>query len=371
MNRIACRLHRLTPPALLLALGVVLFRPAIAAGDDSPWETDPYQLGQGLYFPQQGLRVGGYADLHYYDLDDEPRSASIDDLSLIVTKDFGSRWKLLSETDLSEAAIITRRGVSTSDATLEVERLYVDYYSSSAATFRFGKFLTPVGQWNLIHADPLVWTVTRPLSTAAAFSTSANGAMMYGTRTLAQDDLDYTLYVDDTQAIGLATDADSAYGSYGRAGAINPLRNEFDRAAGGQTHYHWHDDQLTIGGSFVAYELRDPRKSYRLGGLDFDWTGSHVELSGEGVYRTPNGAQTPSEYGGYLQAVIPLPDQLFLVGRFEHFRNSTPNVTDNISTVGLNYRGVAGLVFRIERTHASHEYTGLPSGWFASVAVLF
>ena len=107
MNRIACRLHRLTPPALLLALGVVLFRPAIAAGNDSPWETDPYRLGQGLYFPQQGLRVGGYADLHYYDLDDGPRSASIDDLSLIVTKDFGSRWKLLSETDLSEAAIIT------------------------------------------------------------------------------------------------------------------------------------------------------------------------------------------------------------------------------------------------------------------------
>ena len=64
-----------------------------------------------------------------------------------------------------------------------------------------------------------MWTVTRPLSTAAAFSTSANGAMMYGTRTLAQDDLDYTLYVDDTQAIGLATDADSAYGSYGRAGS--------------------------------------------------------------------------------------------------------------------------------------------------------
>jgi hypothetical protein len=73
----------------------------------------------------------------------------------------------------------------------------------------------------------------------------------------------------------------------------------------------------------------------------------------------------------YLQAVISLPNQLFLVGRYEHFRNSTPNVTDNISTVGLNYRGVAGLVFRIERTHASHEYSGLPSGWFASVAVLF
>ncbi len=371
MDRIRCCPRRSARRALLVALGVVLFRPAIAAETGSSWETDPYQLGQGLYFPQQGLRVGGYADLHYFGLDNYIKSASVDDLSLIVTQDIGTRWKLLSETDLNDAVTLTERGIDASDATLEIERLYADYYASSAATFRFGKFLTPIGQWNLIHADPLVWTVSRPLSTAAAFSTGANGAMMYGTRALAQDDLDYSLYVDDTRALGLAKDADAAYGSYGAAGAINPLRNEFDRAAGGQAHYHLHDDQLSLGVSFVTYQLRDPLKNYRLGGLDFDWLGSGIELSGEAVYRTADGPQTPSEYGGYLQAVVSLPDQLFLVGRYEHFRNSTPDVTDNISTVGLNYRGLPGLVFRIERTHDSHDYSGLPSGWFASVAVLF
>jgi hypothetical protein len=371
MNGRFARLHRLTQLALTLALGVVLFRPAIAAGADSAWEPEPYQLGQGLYFPQQGLRVGGYADVHYFGLDNYAKSASVDDLSLILTEDIGSRWKLLSETDLSDAVTLTGRGGSTSDASLEIERLYADYYASSAATFRFGKFLTPVGQWNLIHADPLVWTTSRPLSTSAAFSTSATGAMMYGTRTFVQDDLDYTLYIDDTQAFGFLNDADHAYGSYGSAGAINPLKNEFDRAAGGQVHYHLHDDQLSLGASFVTYDLQDPRKKYRLAGLDFDWMGPGIELNGEGVYRTAHDPQTPSEYGGYLQAVVSLPDQLFLVGRYEHFRNSTPNVTDNISTLGLNYRGVRGLVLRIERTHDSHDYSGLPSGWFASVSVLF
>ncbi len=371
MNPALSPTHYRTRLAPAFALGLVLFWPALAAAADTSWQADPYQLGQGLYFPQQGLRVGGYADFHYFGLDNYAKSSSIDDLSLILTKDIGSRWKFLSETDLSESLTFTGNGVSTSEAYLEIERLYADYYASSAATFRFGKFLTPVGQWNLIHADPLVWTITRPLSTSAAFSRNATGAMIYGTRTIAQDDLDYTLYVDDTQAFGWVNDADTAYGSYGAAGAINPLTNEFERAAGGQTHIHLHDNQLSLGASFVSYELKNPRQKYRLGGLDFDWMGPHIELSGEGVYRTADRPQTPSEYGGYLQAVVTLPHQLFLVGRYEHFRNSTPNVIDNIWTIGINYRPVPGLVLRMERADDSHDYSGMPSGWFASVSVLF
>jgi hypothetical protein len=371
LNPVLSRIHHRTRLAPAFALGVALFWSVLAAAADTSWEADPYQLGQGLYFPQQGLRVGGYADLHYFGLDNHVKSSSVEDLSLFLTKDIGSRWKLFSETAIGEALTVTGHGASTADASLEIERLYADYYASSAATFRFGKFLTPVGQWNLVHADPLVWTVSRPLSTTAAFSRNATGAMIYGTRTFAHDDLDYTLYVDDTQAFGWVNDADTAYGSYGAAGAINPLTNEFERAAGGQVLYHMHGDQLSLGASFVGYELKDPRQKYRLAGLNFGWMGPHVELSAEGVYRTADRPQTPSEYGGYLQAVVPLPNQLFLVGRYEHFRNSTPNVIDNIWTIGINYRPVPGIVFRMERDDDNHDYSGMPSGWFASVAVLF
>jgi hypothetical protein len=44
----------------------------------------------------------------------------------------------------------------------EVERLYLDYLHSDALATRLGKHLTPIGRWNLRHADPLVWTATRP-----------------------------------------------------------------------------------------------------------------------------------------------------------------------------------------------------------------
>src|SRR5450631_4219807 len=371
MNPALRRTHHRTRLAPAFALGAVLFWLALAAAADTSWETDPYQLGGGLYFPQQSLRVGGYADLHYYGLDHEDGSFSVEDLSLFLTKDIGSRWKLFSETEISEALTFNGDGASTRDASVEIERLYADYFASTAATIRIGKFLTPVGQWNLVHADPLVWTISRPVSTSAAFSRNATGAMIYGTRTFAQGDLDYTLYMDDTPAFSWISEADSAYGSYGPAGKTNPLKNEFEHAAGGQVLYHIHGDQLSIGASFVSYELKDPRQKYRLAGLNFDWMGSHVELSSEAVYRTADRPQISSEYGGFLQAVVPLPNLLFLVGRYEHYKNSTPNVTDNIRIIGINYRPLPGLVLRMEHDDGTHKFSVTPSGWFASFAVLF
>jgi len=370
MNPALRRTHHRTRLAPAFALGAVLFGPAVVAADTS-WETDPYQLGGGLYFPQQALRIGGYADLHYYGLDHEDGSFSVEDLSLFLTKDIGARWRLFSETEIAEALTFNGDGASTRDASVEIERLYADYLASTAATFRIGKFLTPVGQWNLVHADPLVWTISRPLSTTAAFSRSATGAMMYGTRTVAHDDLDYTLYVDDTQAIGFANDVGFAYGSFGAAGKTNPLKNEFEHAAGGQVLYHIHGDQLSIGASFVSYELKEPRQKYRLAGLNFDWMGPHVELSSEAVYRTAERPQISSEYGGFLQAVVPLPNKLFLVGRFEHYRNAMPNETDNIRTIAINYRPVPGIVVKMEHDDGTHKFSVTPSGWFASFAVLF
>src|ERR1019366_8408474 len=102
MNPALRRTHHRTRPAPAFALGAVLFWPAVVAADPS-WETDPYQLGGGLYFPQQAWRGGGYADLHYYGLDHEAGSFSGEDLSLFLTKDIGSRWRRVNETEVSEA----------------------------------------------------------------------------------------------------------------------------------------------------------------------------------------------------------------------------------------------------------------------------
>jgi hypothetical protein len=40
-------------------------------------------------------------------------------------------------------------------------------------------------------------------------------------------------------------------------------------------------------------------------------------------------------------------------------------------TVGLNYRPVPGVVLKLERRDGNHNLELAPSGWLASVAVLF
>lgn len=339
-----------------------------AGGFDSVGQAPPYHLGQGLYFPQQALRVGGYADLQFHGLDDHRSALAIEDLSLFLTKDIGARWKIFSEVELGDAVTAVDHHLTTREANVDVERLYAEYRVSNGVNLRVGKFLTPVGQWNLIHADPLVWTVSRPLTSIAAFSRHSAGAMMYGTVIVGHHDLDYWLFADDSQATGLARTHDLAYSAYG---ATSTLRNDFLHAEGGQFLYHMMDDRLSVGASVVRYTLKNPQQRYRLVGVDFAWTGSHVEFSGEALHRTADNPTVPDEYGGFLQAVVPLPRNLYLVGRYERYRTSMPEGTVSTRSIGLNYRPLRGLFLKLERLDGSRNATLDPSGWFASVGVIF
>lgn len=356
------------PCTLFLVCLLICIQPAFAATTDASWQPQPYHLGQGLYFPQHALRLGGYADLQFYGSDHRGSALVLEDMSLFLTKDIGQRWKLFSEVELGDGVTVSHGGASTRDANIDIERFYADYRVSDGVTFRVGKFLTPVGQWNLIHADPLVWTASRPLTTTSAFSRHATGAMMYGTTSVRGKDLDYWLFLDDSQATGLARSHDLAYGAYG---ASSSLKNDFLHAIGGQFLYHMLEDRLSLGASFVRYELKNPQQWYHLSGVDFAWTGSRVELSGEAIYRTADNSRMPNEYGGFLQAVVPLPRHLYLVGRFEHYRNPLPDETASIRTLGINYRPLPSIALKLERVDGTHNAALAPSGWFVSIGVLF
>ena len=356
----------------LTACGLVLVLaglwPALAVASDWPWKAEPYYLGQGLHFPQQSLRVGGYADIHFYNLGNRRSALSVEDLSLFLTKDIGTRWKLFSETELGDALVVNGQHASTHDANVDFERFYADYRASGAVTLRFGKFLTPIGQWNLVHADPLEWTVSRPLTTTAAFSRHASGAMMYGTVDVNKDDLDYWFFVDDSQAIPIPRSHDLAFTDYG---ARSTLRNDFLHAIGGEFLYHMLDDRLSLGASYASFELKNPQQQYRLAGLDFGWSSRYIELSGEGIYRTGSGQGVPDEYGGYLQTVIPLPRHLYVVGRYERYKISLPNQIVTLRSFGFDYRPTVSIVLKLEYRDGNHNADVAPNGWLASIGVLF
>lgn len=365
MNSSTRRLLRLSIAALLLWLA---HAPVAMATDDgdSGWQPAPYSLGQGLYFPGQGLRIGGYADLNFYSVQGTKTSYNVRDLSLFVTQDLGTRWQLFGEFEATNPVNSDGRG-DGDDAEIDIERLYADYHANQAITFRFGKFLTPVGEWNLVHADPLTWTVDRPLSTSAAFSRHANGAMMLGTLPVHGNDLDYWVFADDSKDLNIGRDQDNAYTNFG---TTETLQNSFRQAIGGRVLYHLLGDSLDIGASTVNYELESPREKYLLSGIDFSWNSRYVSFTGEGIYRSST-SNRPDERGGFVQAEVPVWRRLYLIGRYERYRSSTPAQTTTIRTTAINYKPIEGIVLKVEYRDGSHNQLLAPTGWLASVAVLF
>lgn len=360
------------PRALLLALACLQPLPAAQAAPDdvadSAWSSASYGLGQGLVFPQWRLNLGGYLSLRYLDLDDVDSSFSVKDLSLFIGWEPGDRWKVFSEIEIGDALTISRDGVDTADAEVEIERLYVDYRARPAANLRLGKFLTPVGRWNLIHADPLVWTVSRPLTTAVSFARQASGAMLYGAVPVGNKGLDYSLFVDDTETLDSGQEEERAFED---ANPGIPAVGAFRHASGLRLTYHSLDERLSLGVSYAHFRMEDLREVKDLIGMDVFWETRLAELSGEWLRRDSSGGREPGERGGFVQAVMPLPERLFIIGRWERYRTAVQPQTAVIRTLGLTYRPHRAVSVKLEYRDGERNELVSPSGWLSSLAILF
>lgn len=350
-------------PLLAVGLGTVA-----AAADDSPWLQEKYELGQGLRFPALGLDIGGYTSLQYENLKGRSPVFSLHDLSLFVSKRLGSNWSVFTEMEVGDALRVSEDGDVTHNEEFDIERLYADYRHSPEVTLRLGKFLTPVGRWNMIHADPLVWTVSRPLTATAPFARHATGAMLYGAVPAAGRDLDYWFFVDDTVQLDHGEADERAYDT---AGSSIDTPNQFDRAVGGRLLYHFLEDRFSVGASYVYLANRAPQPDQNLVGVDFLWSSRHVELSGEAVIRTVDDGSHADARGAYVQAVVPLPQHFYAIGRYERYRADDLDGTARLHTFGLTYRPRPPLSLKLEYRNGADNERVAPDGWLASLAILF
>jgi hypothetical protein len=286
------------------------------------------------------------------------------DLSLFATWKPVVRWLLFAEAEVEDAFSIDDRGLNASDAELTLERFYLDYIHRSWLSWRAGKFLTPVGRWNNVHADPLVWTVTRPLVTELPFASHATGLAARGTRQSDASTLDYIVYVDDSE------DFDPANGETDFEGINLPGQsNDFNQAAGLQLRYYLLDDQVEIAASYAHFTMHDQPGDKQLAGLDFYWSVRGYELSSELVYRFNEGPQS-NEWGGFLQGVMPLVGGLNLYGRYEDYEAHSRTVDTRMWIAGLAWRPTPPVTFKLEWRDVDNQRL-LPGGWLASMAVLF
>lgn len=148
---------------VLFQLGWMFFNPCKAEG---------YELGQGWHGGNYYL--SGYANIEVVDRFDVPSRLDLDDLSLFAGGRINQWANPFTEIELAKHTLI-RQGGAAAHGDVIVERFYNESIFSEHDSLQVGKILTPVGDWNLVHAAPLIPIITRPYTTAQGFDAYMSG----------------------------------------------------------------------------------------------------------------------------------------------------------------------------------------------------
>ena len=333
--------------ALALAIALQTAMPPLQAETAG---TTGYRLGRGYPLGDTGIRLGGYTSVVAAAHRSGPWGFDVNDLSLFTTWESGN-WRFFSETEVAHPLTAgEHQGLSTSHAQFELERLYADHIFYDALSVRFGKFLTPVGRWNLMHADPLVWSTTRPIATYQLFSRNATGLMLYGGLQVAERRLDYNAY-------STLTDSLDPYKSE------NPFENAFG------THLLYSvTDNLEVGLSYANYRLHEePGSRFNLVGVESFFSYRQFEVNTEWVYRAGGNKDLAQ---GFVQGVAPLVGHWYAVGRYEFFQQQR-GPAGQLGVFGLALRPISPLVWKVEYRLGTHNEEIAPGGLYGSFSVLF
>ncbi|CAG0979867.1 hypothetical protein MTYP_01698 [Methylophilaceae bacterium] len=298
-----------------------------------------------------GFNVGGYASAGILIPRHAQTELAINELSMIVTWEGDSRLKFFSEIEL-ERPLVWREGddFSKQESYLDIERLYLDYNLNEKLNARVGRYLTPAGRWNLIHASPLVWTSTRPLATSRLFPIALNGVMLYGALPYREEAFEYMLFAE------VLKDQD-----------IEHDEVEFRDTFGGRFTL---SGKVDWGLSLLEFAENIPgRPRFRMLGLDFHTRHHGWEFSGEAFQRFHTNGNDGGK-GAYLQAVAPLGNQWYAIARLENFQRPTESAVDRW-LIGTAWRPASNRILKMEYVGGDEQREDAPKGFLASFAILF
>jgi len=320
---------------------------------------DDYQLGHGLDIGP--LNIAGYSDVVARLPNQQQKSIDLDDLSLFVTGHFNRLFNPFVEAELTNLSLVRWGPVSNhgrGDGDFVLERLYNDSYLTDSTTLRLGKMLSPVGEWNEIHAASLVLSAVRPAVTYRNFSEYTTGASVRYADPYSQVP-DLQLYYQPT----------SEFSERPRDITVHQYRSV------GGAHVSFPLGLLDkIGISFQqSKDVLGVNQS--LFGTDFHYTLGKLTLQGETTFSDigNNGTRTArdTEWGVYTAASYALTDNWSLYGWYEGFADRISPSTAHDLLFGIAYRPQPAMVFRLEYLQNIGGRPVNPTGLTASWAVLF
>lgn len=319
---------------------------------DSPIGPFEYRAGRGLRFGDTGLRVGGFTTFEF----DQEQGASggefeLDSVNLLVLFEPIPEFALFSEIEFGDLLIVeTDTGKSTSDLKVELERLYGEWRFSDSLKTRVGKFQTPVGRWNLVPAEPFVWTAIEPVGVEVAFDEYLTGAAFQGTLYRGADRVDYWAYGQATRQ-------------------LEPEDDDLDpaRAVGGG-RLQWGRQNWSLGSSFLAAQVKD-RWSF-LGGLDAEVQLGPLELTTEFMIERGDVAERVLT-DVYVQGVLELCGGLYGVTRYEYFDGRGHSQDVHLVDVGLAWIPLPFLHVKGSYRFADRQTDEVSQGVSTSVSIVF
>gem|GEM_PF-264367 len=251
------------------------------------------------------------------------------------------------------------KGAFSNAGKFDLERLYNDALMTDEFTLRIGKMLSPVGEWNQIHANPLVATETRPLTTFLNFSEFISGFSLNYTP-LSEWLPDIKLYYQPwTELVpkNLKT---------------RPVR--YKNVSG--IHLQYGDEfagQIALSIQHAELTTRQERQTiYTIDGIyDFEFVKFSSQIFYASIYGSEIKRRHNQEWGGYLQLVTPITDHWSLVGRGETFNQRDAIESQQNAVFGINYRSRSSLVWKLEYVLHKGADLGINKGVFGSFGVMF
>ena len=326
---------------LLTSLASLLPQCKPVFADDAPRWTD-------------GFRVDGYASAGITLDRSQTAQAALNEISLLTTWNGDSRWSFFSELELENPLSWNdSEQFRINHSRLDLERFYFDYNFSEKVNFRAGRFLTPNSRWNLLHAAPLVWTSTRPLTTSRLFPTGTNGAMAFGAIPFMDGAFEYKVFAE------LLEDQD-----------IEEKELEFEHVRGARFSYK---NQSDVGISLSSFREKNIDAEYYMLGLDFVTHLNTIEISGEAFQRFDKRDKDGGS-GAYLQSAVPLNklglSDWYWITRLETFQRPDEGSFERW-LLGATWRVKRSQLLKFEFTGGSGDQPDSPRGFLTSFALFF
>ena len=241
-------------PCALLVSGIALDARAdddvdvAPSGDFEPlfsWQSPlgaiEYRAARGLQVPAIGLNIGGFTTIEFVDEKGEQSELALDNVNFLVLLEPTSRLRAFVEIELDGIATWrTSKEKIDTDFSSSVERLFGDVIVSDALALRVGKFQTPFGRWNLVPAEPFVWTPEEPVALETALDEHQTGAAVLGTLYPGGGALHWWLYGQFMGPLDKSEDPEPG-----------------DKSVGGRLAYDLPSGDLSFGASFLVAHGRD------------------------------------------------------------------------------------------------------------------